>query len=138
MRNLGLLIMFLSVLVIISCDKDEDEVSERFRFLTSVEWESDQLLVNSEDASGPGEMLEDFKGSVKFNEDGTGSFGQYSGTWQFAKSETELVITTEALGFPLTTIIHELTKTDLKVATAFPNPANPEEPLNIEMSFKAK
>ncbi len=136
MRKLVLLIMFLSALVIVSCDKDE--VSERFRFLTGVEWESDQLLVNSEDASGPGGMLEDFKGSAKFNEDGTGSFGQYSGTWQFAKEETELVITTEALAFPLTTIIVELTATDLKVSTAFPNPVNPQEPFNIEMSFKAK
>ncbi len=130
--------MFLSALVIVSCDKDEDEVSERFRFLTGVEWESEELLVNGIDASGPGELLEDFKGTVKFNEDGTGSFGQYSGTWQFANQETELVITTEALAFPLTTKIDELTATRLRVSTGFPNPLNPQEQLSIQMTFKSK
>lgn len=138
MNKLGLLLMFFSALVIVSCDKDEDEVSERFRFLTGVEWESEELLVNGIDASGPGELLEDFKGTVKFNEDGTGSFGQYTGTWQFANEETELIITTEALAFPLTTRIDELTATRLRVSTGFPNPMNPQQQLSIQMTFKSK
>lgn len=138
MRNYGLLTVFLSVLIIISCGKDEDEVSERFRFLTGSVWVSDSLLVNGVDASGPGQLLEDFKGDVKFNEDGTGSFAQYTGTWRFAQNETQLVITTEALPVQLTTNIVELTAGSLKITTGYPNPVPPPDVFSIRMTFKAK
>lgn len=83
-------------------------------------------------------MLADFNGEVKFNEDGTGNFGIYSGTWRFAYNETQIVITTDALQLPLTTKIAELTKTSLKITTSYPNLLNPSAPINIRMTFKAK
>ncbi|MFO7922386.1 MAG: hypothetical protein R6U58_01685 [Bacteroidales bacterium] len=138
MKQLGLFIVFLSALIIVSCDKDEDEVSARFDMLTTPVWVSDSLLVNGSDASGSGELLGDFNGDVKFNADGTGYFGDYTGTWRFEKEETELVIITDALDFPLTTKIAELTSSSLKITTDFPNPLNPEEEFNIRMTFKAK
>ncbi len=138
MKQLGVLMLFLSVLVIVSCDKDEDEVSDRFRFLTSVDWESDSLLVNGMEAGGDGQMLENFRGTARFNEDGTGSFGGITGTWAFSQDETELIINTEELPFALTTKIIELTASSLKVTANFPNPLNPVDQLKIRMTFKAQ
>jgi hypothetical protein len=127
-----------AVLVILfSCNKDDDK-SERFRFLTEAVWQSDSLLINGFDASGPGQLLEPFKGEAVFNTDGTGEFGTYTGTWRFAQNETELVITSDDLAFPLATKIVELTATSLKITTVFTNPLEPEIPLNIRMTFKAK
>lgn len=137
MRNLLFLTVLTSFVFIISCDKDEDDVSERVKYLTGSEWESDSLLVNGMDASVPGGLLESFKGNAKFNEDGTGEFGGYTGTWRFSPDEKDLIITTQSLPFPLTTTIVELTAVSLKVTTGFPNPANPEDELKIRMTFKA-
>jgi len=137
MKNLAFLTVLLSLVLIISCDKDENDVSEKFKNLTGSEWASDSLLVNGADASGPGGLLESFKGNAKFNEDGTGEFGGYTGTWQFSPDEKNLIITTVSLPFPLTTTIVELTAVSLKVTTGFPNPADPENELKIRMTFKA-
>ena len=82
--------------------------------------------------------LNNFKGEAKFNEDMTGYFGIYTGTWRFAFNETQIVITTASLPIPLTTIIAELTKSSLKITTSYPNPLNPTTPINIRMTFKAK
>lgn len=130
--------LFLSSLAIVSCDKDDDGVSDRFRFLTSAEWESDSLLVNGVDAGGAGQMLENFKGTARFNEDGTGSFGGITGTWAFSQDETELIINTAELPFALTTKIVELTAGSLKITADFPNPLNPVDQLKIRMTFKAQ
>ena len=119
-----------------SCKKDSQ--SEQSKLLTGPIWASDSLLANKVDARGPGGMLADFNGEVKFNEDGTGNFGIYSGTWRFAYNETQIVITTDALPLPLTTKIAELTKTSLKITTSYPNLLNPSAPINIRMTFKAK
>lgn len=123
-----------------ACDKDEDD-SSRFDLLTGAIWESDSLLINGIDASGPGQMLEIFKGEARFNEDGTGTFGNFSGTWRFAQNETQLVIQSDSLpfGLPLSTIIHLLTEEELKVSTSFPdltNLANP--PIQVRLAFTAK
>ena len=69
-----------------------------------------------------------FKGDAKFNEDGTGHFGVYTGTWRFAYNETQIVITTDSLPVPLTAKIAELTKLSLKITTIFPNLINPATP----------
>jgi hypothetical protein len=132
-----LVLLFLGgVFAFYSCSKDDP--SQRFIYLTTPIWESNELLVNGEDASGEGQLLEDFKGEAKFNANGSGYFGQYEGTWSFAKKETELVIYTPELGFNLTTTIVELTESSLKISTVFPNFMNPSESLQIEMSFVAK
>lgn len=136
MKNLALLLIVSACLYFASCKKDSQ--SEAFKFLTSHVWVSDSLLVNGLDASGPGGMLELFKGDAKFNEDGTGYFGTYEGTWRFANNETQIVINSPLLPITLSTIIAQLTSTSLKVTTSYPNPANPLYPVKIRMTFKAK
>ena len=133
-------IFLLSIMVIfIGCEKDE-EVSERFTFLTENTWISDSLLINGEDASGPGQLLEDFKGQADFKEDGTGTFGNYEGTWRFANGEKELVILSDSLPVPqLSTSIVELTQESLKITTSFPNLVDPMNPiLQIRLTFKSQ
>jgi hypothetical protein len=134
MKNLVLFLFLAGCLAAASCSKDSQ--SDAFANLTGVTWVSDSLLANGVDASGPGGMLENFKGEVKFNEDYSGSFGNYTGTWRFAYNETQIVISTESLPLPITTSIVELTKTSLKVTTIYPNPQG--TPTNIRMTFKAK
>jgi len=121
---------------ITSCEKDD--MSDRMKNLTTAVWLSDSLLVNGVDASGPGQILASFKGEVIFNKDGTGTFGPHTGTWRFAMNETELVIESPNLPLPLSTRIHELTKSSLKVSTSFPNINDPLKPLQIRLTFKAK
>jgi hypothetical protein len=115
-----------------SCGKNK--TSERFNLLTSHIWTSDSLLVNGIDASGSGQTLEKFKGDAKFNEDGTGYFGQYIGTWMFVDNETNLAIDSPDLLSPLTTHIVELTETSLKVTLTYTIPTT----INIRMTFKPK
>jgi len=136
MKNIALLLIISGCFFIASCHKNSQ--SESTKLLTGHIWVSDSLLANKVDAGGPGGMLADFNGEVKFNEDGTGNFGIYSGTWRFAYNETQIVITTDALQLPLTTKIAELTKTSLKITTSYPNLLNPSAPINIRMTFKAK
>lgn len=135
MKSLGLALLFLFAVSFISCE-DEDDVSDRFKLLTTPVWASDSLLVDGEDASGPGQILEKFKGDAKFNEDGTGYFGSYGGTWRFSKDESEVIIITDSLVFPLTTRLEELTAESLKITTGFPDLLGNE--MDIRMTFNAK
>ena len=136
MKNLTLLLIILTCFYSASCKKDSQ--SEAFNLLTGPVWASDSLLANKVDASGPTGLLKNFKGEAKFNTDGTGNFGKYTGTWRFAYGETQLVITSDSLPLPLTTKVAELTKISLKVTTSYPNLANPSSPINLRMTFKAK
>lgn len=137
MKNFGLSLILFGIFIFMSCENNDDQ-SANFKLLTGPSWRSDSLLVNGLDASGPAGLLEDFKGDVKFNTDGTGTFGNYTGTWRFASNETQLVITTDSLLFPLITMIRELKNTSLKVTTNFPNPLDFAKPFNIRMTFKPK
>ncbi|MFN2314281.1 MAG: hypothetical protein ABR531_07465 [Bacteroidales bacterium] len=128
------LLLFTLVMTIIVSSCNKENVSDRFTLLTSHTWTSDSLLANGVDASDPGEMLALFKGDADFNEDGTGTFGQYSGTWMFTDNETNVAIISPELSFALTTHIVELTKTSLKVTFSFPS----QPPTNIRMTFKPK
>ncbi|MHC1731702.1 MAG: hypothetical protein AB9888_06725 [Bacteroidales bacterium] len=130
-RPLLLLIMALAVLAL-SCNKDK--ASERFTLLTSHAWTSDSLLADGADASGPGQILEKFKGDVSFNEDGTGTFGQYTGTWAFADDEANLSIDSPDLPFTLTTHIVELKSTSLKVTFTYPGVTL----IDVRMTFRPK
>lgn len=131
MRKL-VLFFILSVLVIsFACRKDEP--SQRFKYLTTPVWESDSLLANGVDASGEGQSLANFKGDAKFNTDGTGYFGVFTGKWRFARNETQIVIYDTELGLPLTTNIVELTSVSLKITTT--SPINQDA---IRMTFNAK
>ena len=134
MKNIALFLVICGCFQIFSCSKDSQ--SEKFKLLTGPVWASDSLLVNGEDASGPGELLENFKGDVKFRDDYSGNFGSYTGRWRFAFNETQIVITSDSLPIPLTAIIAELSQTSLKIKTSFTLSAT--ETLNIRMTFKAK
>jgi hypothetical protein len=135
MKNLLLLAIITGCFIAFSCSEKE---SERFKLLTTPTWEPDSLLANGVDASGQGGLLADFLGDAKFNEDGTGTFGQYTGTWKFNIDETELIITKESLAIPIVADIVLLTSQDLKIATVLPNPQDLLNPFNIRMTFKAK
>ena len=126
---LGLVVAFSS------CSKEK--VSEQFTLLTGHAWTSDSLLANGVDASGPGQMLELFSGDARFNKDGTGTFGQYTGTWMFADNETSLAISSVDLPITISTHIDELTSVSLKVSFVYPG-VPPLPPTNIRMTFKPK
>jgi len=132
MKRPLLLLMLVITVLVSSCNKDKE--SARFTLLTSHTWTSDSLLANGLDASDPGEMLALFKGDADFNEDGTGTFGQYTGTWMFTDNETNVAITSPDLPFALTTHIAELTVVSLKVTFTFPGLV----PANIRMTFNPK
>lgn len=135
MRNLFFLLVITGLLVNFSCKKTE---SERFTFLTGAIWVTDSLVANGQDAGGPGQLLADFSGEARFNKNGTGSFGNYTGEWSFSSDETQLVIKTNAIAFPVTADIKELTKVSLKLTTVMPNPMDIQNPYRIRMTFKAK
>jgi hypothetical protein len=136
MKNLFILLIISGCLYFASCKKDSE--SSRSKLLTEPVWVSDSLLANGEDASGPTGMLKNFKGEAKFNKDGTGNFGSYVGTWRFAFNETQIVIISDSLPIPVTTVIAELTTASLKVTTSYPNPVNPTTAAKIRMTFRAK
>jgi hypothetical protein len=129
-----LLMMFPALLMILSsCGKEQE--TDRFTLLTAHVWASDSLLANGVDASGPGEKLEKFKGDATFKKDGTGTFGQYIGTWMLVDNDANLAITSPDLPVPsIATTIVELTSTSLKVTFIYPDLV----PLNIRMTFKPK
>jgi hypothetical protein len=136
MKKLAYLFMAAAFLVVFACKKDDK--SERFKLLTGPTWVSDSLLANGVDASGPAGILIKFKGDAKFKEDGSGTFGGYSGQWRFNIDETELTITTDSLPLPIISKIKELTGASLKITTTVSLPAAPAVPINIRMTFKAK
>jgi hypothetical protein len=132
MKNLMLLMIIAALLALTNCSKDDE--NDRYELLTNPTWTTDSLLMNGQDASGPGEIMEKFKGTAKFNKDGTGTFGMYTGTWRFPdKTRTQLVIATDSLPLPLTTSIVELTEKSLKVTFMLPGFTD-----RYRMTFKAK
>ncbi len=136
MKNIALLTFISASLLIFSCSKDDR--SERFILLTEPTWSADSLLANGIDASGPGGILEKFRGDARFEEDGTGKFGDYSGTWRLNVEETQLTIVTDSMPLPIIANIKELTRLSLKITTLVPNPLDQYNPFNIRMTFKAK
>lgn len=137
MKNFTFLFILTGILLLSSCKKNDQ--SESFKLLTGPVWRSDSLLVDGVDAGGPGKLLQKFSGDAKFNTDGSGYFGSYTGKWRFETGdESQIIITADSLLIPLRTKIRELTKSSLKVTTTFPNILNPPVPYNIRMTFKPK
>jgi hypothetical protein len=136
MKNIIMLLIIAGIFTAYSCNKDDR--SERFKLLTEPTWITDSLLADGVDASVPGGILEKFKGEAKFNEDGTGNFGDYSGTWRFNVEETQLTIITDSMPLPIIADIKELSSISLKIRTLVPNPLDALNPFNIRMTFKPK
>lgn len=136
MRNIVCLSFITAVLLLTACSKDKK--SERFRLLTTPVWVSESILVDGEEAAGDWDFLNEFTGEAKFNEDGTGSFGSFTGQWRFNEAETEITITTETMPLPIVTIIIELTSERLEISTVTLNPKNPSESAEVTMIFKTR
>jgi len=136
MKKLTSFFIIVTLVLAYSCKQDE---SDRFNFLTGTVWTPVSLLANGVDATGPGGLLEGFVGDAKFNEDGTGTFGTYTGEWMFAAAEEKIIITTVSIPVSISLTITELTATSLKVEGSIPDPQNPlGPPITIEMTFRAK
>lgn len=128
--------LMVALILTLACTKKEEK-SERFKTLTGQVWTSDSLLVDGEDAGGPGGLLEKMAGDAEFRPDGTGYFGQYIGTWYFQNKETEIVIRSDSLAFPLSTKIVELNNQSFKITTTFPSGV-PGVNLAIRITFIPK
>jgi hypothetical protein len=135
MKNVALLLVIAGCFFVFSCKETE---SERFSLLTDPIWVADSLIANGVNAGGPGGILAKFLGDAKFEKDGTGYFGKYTGTWRFNTDETELVISSDSIPIPVVADIKELTSLSLKLTTVMPNPDNFQETYNIRMTFKPK
>lgn len=139
MKKIRLFTILAAVIIIISsCSKKDD--SERFKLLTGHVWESDVLLVDGVDESGVDGLLEEFVGDARFKTDGTGSFGQYVGTWSFSNNETKISISSPSLmnGLAVTLNIEELTADVFTMSTTLPIKLDPLNPNLVELSFTAK
>jgi len=137
MKKILLFSLIITGLFISSCSKDKE--SERFKLLTGPTWVPVSLLANGVDATGAGGLLEGFVGDAKFNADGTGTFGTYTGTWIFDASEEKITIGSPSLPVTVTLNITELTSTSLKLTGSLPDPNNlTGPPITIEMTFIPK
>lgn len=139
MKNLLLFIAVMAGLWLSGCKKDGN-TDELYTWLTEKPWRTDTLQVNGSEPTGLlGERFEKFRGEARFNEDGTGTFGSYNGTWRFPdKTRKQLVINADSLGFPLTTDIVELKANSLKITTSLPDLWGDEGTLNIRITFRPK
>jgi hypothetical protein len=135
-KNLLLLGLIAIILALTNCTKKDDY--DPFKLLTTPMWTTDSLLANGVDASKPGQLLAKFKGDAQFKKDGTGTFGIYKGSWKFEENETQIIITTDSLGIPLTSKIVELTTSSFKITTGFLDLVGGTGIINIRMTFKAK
>jgi hypothetical protein len=135
MKNLVMFLIIAGCFFAFSCS---DSDSERFKLLTDPTWVTDSLFANGQDVSGSGQLLGDFKGEAKFRTDGTGTFGNYKGTWNFSSNESQLVIRSDSIAIPVIADIKELTSISLKITTVLPNKQDLLNPFKIRMTFKAK
>ena len=136
MKKILTFYLLAACFLIVSCSKGD---SERFKLLTGPTWVPVSLLANGVDATGTGGLLAGFVGDAKFNTDGTGTFGTYTGTWMFSSNEEKIIIGSPNLPISITLNITELTGTSLKLQGSFPDPNNlTGPPINIEMTFRTK
>ena len=136
MKNLIGLSLVTAYLLLSGCSKDDE--SERFKLLTTPVWTSESILANGVEPAGSWVFLKQFSGDAKFNKDGTGSFGSYTGQWRFNEDETEITIITSTVPLPIITDIVVLTSQSLRITTTINNPLNPSESADVSMTFKAK
>jgi hypothetical protein len=133
MKKLSFIGFFVLMILASSCHK-KDTRTERFLLLTTPTWVSDSLLAGGVEAGGPGGFLEKFNGDAKFNEDGTGTFGDYTGQWSLNATETQVTIITTEIPLPIIADIRMLTVDSLKITTTVLNQAT-FQPVAIRMTF---
>jgi len=136
MKNIIGLSLITAYLMLSGCNKEDE--SERFKLLTTPVWTSESILANGVEPAGSWIFLKQFGGDAKFNKDGTGSFGSYTGQWRFNEDETEITIITTTVPLPIITEIVVLTSQSLQITTTINNPLNPLESADVSMTFKAK
>ena len=139
MKRTTIVLSFFAILIaFFSCKKDEVIPSEKQNLLTAHIWTADSLLADGVDEGGDGGLLEIFNGDTKFNDDGTGYVGNITGTWSFTNDESDLVITSDSLAFPVTANIAELTSQSLKLTTVYPRQLEPLVYADVRMTFIPK
>jgi hypothetical protein len=139
MRKIFALFVVLVIVLAVACDKEEEpEPKTPYELLTMHVWVSDSLLADGQDAGGEGQLLAAFNGDAEFRTDGTGTFGEFTGTWSLSEDNTEITIISPDLPVTIIANIEELTESSLKITTGFPNIANPNVVIAIRMTFKKK
>ncbi len=123
-------------LLLFSCDKNKK--SERFTLLTTPVWTTESVTATGADTSGVSVLVKLVWGDAKFNTDGTGTFGMFSGNWSFNSDEDQITITTASLPSAIVANIITLTNQSLKLSTDLAFPTHPENLINIVLSFKVK
>lgn len=119
-------------LLITACNKEEK--SERFILLTTPVWSAQSFEASGTDTTGIGILIKQLDGDAKFNEDGTGYFGNFTGQWKFMSDETQIQIDTPSLLAPVITDIILLTDQSLKLLATVTILA----PIDLIMTFKAR
>lgn len=137
-KNATLLLCLIPGIFLLISGCKKEEVLTPYQLLTLHVWVADSLLADGVEAGGPGQMLEKFNGDVVFRIDGTGTFGEFTGTWTLSENNQEITIVTPDIPFPILTLVGELTKTSLKITTGFPDINTPGETIDIRMTFKPK
>ncbi len=139
MKRLMFTFIVLAGVILFACSKDDDNgEATPFDLLTAHTWVSDSLLADGEDAGGEGQLLHNFNGDVQFRADGTGNFGEYTGSWSLSDDNQEITINTNELPIPIVAAIVELNELSLKITTAFPDMNNPGVIIDIRMTFRKK
>jgi hypothetical protein len=139
MNRLMFTVVILAGVALFACKKEDDKVElTPYELLTSRTWVSDSLLADGEDAGGEGQLLYNFNGDAEFRTDGTGTFGEYTGTWSLSADNKEVTITTDQIPIPIIAAIVELTEESLKITTEFPDMSSPGNTIHIRMTFKKK
>lgn len=136
MKKQTVLFCIVTGLLILACSKEEK--SERFKLLTTKVWTTESIVATGTDTTGIGILIKQLEGDAKFNVDGTGYFGSFTGLWWFNPDKTEIAIKPQALGITIVTEIIQMTPQSLKLSTPVTLPTHPLDLINLLMTFKAK
>jgi len=123
------------VLLLVSCSKDEK--SERFILLTTPVWTTESITATGADTTGVGVLIKLIRGDAKFNPDGTGTLGMFSGQWSLSDDENQITITTLALPAIVADIL-TLTAQSLSLSADITIATHPQDLIKIVLSFKVK
>lgn len=136
MKKLIYLTFVAVALFLYSCSKDKE--SERFTLLTTPVWTTESITATGADTTGVGVLIKLIRGDAKFNTDGTGTFGMFSGKWSLNSDEDQITITTLALPSSIVADILTLTNQSLKLSADITIATHPQDLINLVLSFKVK